>query len=47
MIRLSFPVPTRVANIIAVVGYLAIIVNFTIVNMYFPGMHSYSGLVAP
>ncbi len=37
----------RTANIIAVVGYLAIIVNFTIVNMYFPGMHSYSGLVAP
>ncbi|GAB96464.1 cytochrome c-type biogenesis protein CcsB [Kineosphaera limosa] len=37
----------RTANIIAVVGYLAIIVNFTIVNMYFPGMHSYSGLVTP
>ena len=37
----------RTANIIAVVGYLAIIVNFTIVNMFFPGMHSYSGLVTP
>ncbi|MDO5711632.1 MAG: c-type cytochrome biogenesis protein CcsB [Micrococcales bacterium] len=37
----------RTANTIAVVGYLAIIVNFTIVNYYFPGMHSYSGLVSP
>lgn len=37
----------RTANLIAVAGYLAIIVNFTIVNMYFPGMHSYSGLVTP
>ncbi len=37
----------RTANVIAVVGYLAIIVNFTIVNYYFPGMHSYSGLVSP
>lgn len=34
----------RTANVIAVVGYLAIIVNFTIVNYYFPGMHSYSGV---
>lgn len=34
----------RRSNIIAVVGYLAIIVNFTIVNYFFPGMHSYSGL---
>lgn len=34
----------RRSNTIAVVGYLAIIVNFTIVNMFFPGMHSYSGL---
>ena len=34
----------RRSNTIAAVGYLAIIVNFTIVNMYFPGMHSYSGL---
>lgn len=37
----------RTANIIAIVGYLAIIMNFTIVNYYFPGMHSYSGLVSP
>ncbi|WP_226346510.1 c-type cytochrome biogenesis protein CcsB [Agilicoccus flavus] len=37
----------RTANIIAVVGYLAIIVNFTIVNYFFPGMHSYSGVSAP
>lgn len=34
----------RTANIIATVGYLAIIMNFTIVNTFFPGMHSYSGL---
>lgn len=34
----------RRSNIIAVVGYLAIICNFTVVNMFFPGMHSYSGL---
>ncbi|STD02913.1 ABC-type uncharacterized transport system, permease component [Dermatophilus congolensis] len=32
------------SNVIAVIGYMAIIVNFTIVNMFFPGMHSYSGL---
>lgn len=32
------------SNIIAVVGYVAIIINFTVVNMFFPGMHSYSGL---
>lgn len=37
----------RTANLIAVAGYLAIIVNFAIVNTYFPGMHSYSGLVTP
>ena len=37
----------RTANLIAVVGYLAIIANFTIVNYYLPGMHSYSGLVTP
>lgn len=34
----------RRSNTIAVIGYLAIIINFTIVNMFFPGMHSYSGL---
>lgn len=34
----------RRSNVIAAVGYVAIVANFTIVNMYFPGMHSYSGL---
>ncbi len=34
----------RTANILAVVGYLAIVVNFAIVNVYFVGQHSYSGL---
>lgn len=34
----------RTANILAVVGYLAIIVNFAVVNVYFVGQHSYSGL---
>lgn len=34
----------RTANILALVGYAAIIVNFTVVNLYFPGQHSYSGL---
>ncbi|QQS01422.1 MAG: c-type cytochrome biogenesis protein CcsB [Austwickia sp.] len=34
----------RTANILAALGYLAIIVNFAIVNVYFVGQHSYSGL---
>lgn len=34
----------RRSNVIAAIGYVAIIINFTIVNMFFPGMHSYSGL---
>ncbi|MBK7721263.1 MAG: c-type cytochrome biogenesis protein CcsB [Austwickia sp.] len=34
----------RTANVLALVGYAAIIVNFTVVNIYFPGQHSYSGL---
>lgn len=34
----------RTANVLALVGYAAIIVNFTVVNLYFPGQHSYSGL---
>ncbi|WP_116116116.1 c-type cytochrome biogenesis protein CcsB [Austwickia chelonae] len=34
----------RTANVLAVVGYLAIIVNFAVVNVYFAGQHSYSGL---
>lgn len=34
----------RTANILACLGYLAIIVNFAVVNVYFVGQHSYSGL---
>ena len=34
----------RTANILAVLGYVAIIVNFAVVNVYFVGQHSYSGL---
>ena len=34
----------RTANILACVGYLAIIINFAVVNVYFVGQHSYSGL---
>ncbi|GAB76891.1 cytochrome c-type biogenesis protein CcsB [Austwickia chelonae] len=34
----------RTANALAIVGYLAIIVNFAVVNIYFAGQHSYSGL---
>ncbi len=34
----------RTANLLAVLGYIAIIINFTIVNLYFQGQHSYSGL---
>lgn len=34
----------RTANILALAGYAAIIVNFTVVNLYFPGQHSYSGV---
>ncbi len=35
---------TRSANLIALAGYGCIIINYTIVNMYFVGMHSYSGM---
>ncbi|KQU67681.1 hypothetical protein ASC58_12445 [Phycicoccus sp. Root101] len=35
---------TRSSNIIALVGYGCIIINYTIVNMYLVGMHSYSGM---
>lgn len=34
----------KTANILALVGFGAIIVNFTIVNLFFIGQHSYSGL---
>lgn len=34
----------RVTAWIAVAGYVAIILNTTVVNMYFDGLHSYSGL---
>ena len=34
----------RSANVIALIGYGCIIVNYTIVNVYFVGMHSYSGM---
>ncbi|WP_231961317.1 c-type cytochrome biogenesis protein CcsB [Pedococcus dokdonensis] len=35
---------TRSSNIIALAGYGCIIINYTVVNMYFVGMHSYSGM---
>jgi len=34
----------RTANIIAIVGYVAILLNVTVVNFFFSGLHSYSGL---
>lgn len=34
----------RTANVLAVLGYVAIIVNFAVVNVFFIGQHSYSGL---
>ncbi|MBW3084772.1 Cytochrome c biogenesis protein CcsA [Austwickia sp. TVS 96-490-7B] len=34
----------RTGNILAIVGYVAIIVNFTVVNLYAGGQHTYSGL---
>lgn len=34
----------RVTAWIAVAGYVAILLNTTVVNMYFSGLHSYSGL---
>lgn len=34
----------RTANILACIGYASIIVNFAVVNVYFVGQHSYSGL---
>ena len=30
---------------LAIVGFSAVIFNYTIVNLYFPGLHSYSGLL--
>jgi ABC-type transport system involved in cytochrome c biogenesis permease subunit len=35
--------PRRV-SVIALTGYGCIIVNYTVVNLYFVGMHSYSGM---
>lgn len=32
------------ANLIAIAGYVAILLNVTVVNMFFAGLHSYSGL---
>lgn len=32
------------ANLIAAAGYVAILLNVTVVNMFFAGLHSYSGL---
>jgi ABC-type transport system involved in cytochrome c biogenesis permease subunit len=29
---------------LSIVGFLAILFNFTIVNLYFKGLHVYSGL---
>ncbi|MEX3509617.1 c-type cytochrome biogenesis protein CcsB [Kocuria carniphila] len=29
---------------LSIVGYLCVVFNFTVVNVYFPGLHSYSGL---
>ena len=29
---------------IALAGYVCVLLNFTVVNLFFPGMHSYSGL---
>lgn len=34
----------RTANIIAIAGYVAILLNITVVNFFFAGLHSYSGL---
>ncbi|MDO5627686.1 MAG: c-type cytochrome biogenesis protein CcsB [Mobilicoccus sp.] len=34
----------RTANIIAIAGYIAIILNVTVVNMFFSGLHSYAGV---
>ena len=29
---------------LSIIGYACIVFNFTIVNIYFPGLHSYAGL---
>lgn len=34
----------RKAMVIALVGYVCVLLNFTLVNLFFTGMHSYSGL---
>ena len=34
--------PRRTANWIAIAGFVCIIINYTVVNFYFIGMHSYA-----
>ena len=34
----------RKATAIAIIGFICVIVNYTIVNVYFSGMHSYAGI---
>jgi cytochrome c-type biogenesis protein CcsB len=34
----------RRAMVIALVGYVCVLLNFTVVNLFFTGLHSYSGL---
>ena len=34
----------RKAMWIALVGYVCVLLNFTVVNLFFTGMHAYSGL---
>ena len=42
--RATSGISRQVANWIALAGYVCLILNFTVVNVFFVGQHSYSGL---
>ena len=42
--RATTTVSRRTANLVAVAGFVCIIINYVVVNQFLVGMHSYSGL---
>ena len=42
--RATTTVSRRTANLVAVAGFVCIILNYVVVNQFLVGMHSYSGL---
>ena len=35
---------SNISNVLLIIGFSAVLFNFTIVNMFFKGLHAYSGL---